>query len=120
VNKHNDLVVCRRMDALERNGWNISRAARQLGLTTQWLKGFLDARGLQFPRLPSGRRPRTVQVRPTKFGLEKRCVRCREWLPLTAEVFSRQQLGAFGFANQCKACAYAREAERRAAKRRAL
>jgi hypothetical protein len=112
VNKHNDLVVRRRMDALERNSWNISRAARELGLTTQGLKGFLDGRGLQFPRRKPAR-PRSVKVRGTESGLEKFCAGCSQWLPLEAVFFHQCATGASGYANRCKACA----ADRRAVKK---
>ncbi len=54
----------------------------------------------------------SVQVRPTRYGLEKRCVTCLEWLPLD-ECFNRNPRGAFGRENACRAC----RNETRAAKR---
>ncbi len=41
--------------------------------------------------------------RQTKYGLDKRCRLCREWLP-AEECFTTCATGAGGFANQCNAC----------------
>ncbi len=56
--------------------------------------------------------PYTVQVRSAKGGgLEKRCTKCRLWVPLDSGHFYENPKGAFGFFNHCIACERARKAE---------
>ncbi len=65
-------------------------------------------------RRQSPRRARQVQVRSTPFGLEKRCVACREWLPLD-ECFNANPVGAFGRENACRHCRKVVRDQKRAA-----
>jgi hypothetical protein len=92
--------IVHRLDVVERNAWNLSRSARELRLHRKTLTEFLQRRGIA---LTSRQKPYTVLVRSTPYGLEKRCVVCREWLPLD-ECFTTHRAGAFGRDNRCNAC----------------
>jgi len=92
-----------RKEIVERHGWNLTRAARALHISVAKLKWWLHKRGIRRPAWSKGYRAKTIQVRSTATGLEKRCRVCQQWLPLQ-ECFNINQGAAMGRDNACKAC----------------
>ncbi len=107
-----------RVELLQRHHWCTASAAMTLGIKRASLWAWMQAHGVRRPAdVPVRRIGRcTVKVRAASGGgLEKLCRGpCATWWPLIAEFFCRQELGAFGFQNYCKAC----RAEMRSARRR--
>lgn len=96
-------LLAARLIILERNGWNYTHAAREIGITQPACWMYFASHGVERPAWAHKTRPRVVGIRQGPSGIQKQCRGpCGLWRPLAR--FSRG-CGAFSTQNRCKFCA---------------